>query len=130
MDNLLQLTIAKLELKQLEVIDKMSRRHNDYVIRIIMSTITNKFVAVNGDWELVTDLKESSCVGKSWEDVSPKNDINKIKSRIELIKSDKNDFKSFESRIIKKDGGILDVDWIGKYFPEINGLVLIGRVSR
>jgi hypothetical protein len=50
MENVLQLTFAKLELKQMELIDRLSMKHNDYVIRVIMSTVTDKFVAVNGDW--------------------------------------------------------------------------------
>jgi hypothetical protein len=130
MDNVLQLTVAKLELKQLELIDRLSKKHNDYVIRVIMSTITDKFVAVNGDWEFVTGFKEAHCVDKSWDDVSPKNEIKNIIKNIDLIKNNKDDFKDFNSNIIKKDGTILNVNWKGKYFPEINGLVLIGRVRR
>ncbi len=130
MESVLQLTVAKLELKQLELIDKLSKKHNDYVIRVIMSTITDKFVAVNGDWELVTGLKESYCMNKSWQDIAPKNEINGIINNIDLIKKNKSDFETFKSNIIKKDNSLLSVNWKGKYFPEINGLVLIGRVCR
>ena len=46
METSLQLTVAKLELKQLEMIEKLSEKHNDYIIRIIQSSVTDKFVAV------------------------------------------------------------------------------------
>ena len=78
MTNQLQLTIAKLELKQLEMIDKLSEKHNDYVIRLIQSSVTDKFVAVNGDWELVTGYKESYCLNKGWEDILPVSYLNDI----------------------------------------------------
>ena len=39
MTNALQLTIAKLELKQLEMVDRLSEKHNDYVIRFIESSM-------------------------------------------------------------------------------------------
>ena len=66
MTTALQLTIAKLELKQLEMVDRLSEKHNDYVIRFIESSITDKFVAVNGDWELVTGFSEQHCTGLGW----------------------------------------------------------------
>jgi PAS domain S-box-containing protein len=130
MTNALQLTIAKLELKQLEMVDRLSEKHNDYVIRFIESSITDKFVAANGDWELVTGFSEQHCIGLGWENIIPKYDLNKVLNSVDRIKKNDNEFDSFTSELIKKDGKILKVIWKGKYFPEINGLVFIGRVNR
>jgi len=130
MENVLQLTFAKLELKQMELIDRLSMKHNDYVIRVIMSTVTDKFVAVNGDWELVTGFKESYCIDKTWEDIAPKNQIKNVLGYMDYLKKSQNTFQKTKFDIIKKDGKILSVDWTGKYFQEINGMVLIGRVTR
>lgn len=129
MTNQLQLTIAKLELKQLEMIDKLSEKHNDYVIRLIQSSVTDKFVAVNGDWELVTGYKESYCLNKGWEDILPVSYLNDMTNHIDLIKKIDN-FDGFKSNIISKSGGLINVYWKCKYFPEINGLIFIGRVKR
>ena len=126
----LQLTIAKLELKQLELVDRLSKKHNDYVIRFIESSITEKFVAVNGDWELVTGLSEESCTGSGWEDIIPKKDLNTVFNHVEEIKKGNDNFDTFTSELIKKNGDLVSVVWKGKYFPEINGLVFIGRVNR
>jgi PAS domain S-box-containing protein len=130
MNNALQLTIAKLELKQLEMVDRLSEKHNDYVIRFIESSITDKFVAVNGDWELVTGFSEQDCTGLSWENIVPKYDLNKVLNHVDKIKKNDDEFDSFTSELIKKDGKNINVVWKGKYFPEINGLVFIGRVNR
>ena len=34
-----------------ELIDKLSIKNNDYIVRVIMSTVTDRFVDVNGDWK-------------------------------------------------------------------------------
>lgn len=129
MDTPLQLTIAKLELKQLEMIERLSEKHNDYVVRIIQSSVTDKFVAVNGDWELVTGIKENNCIGKSWENIIPNKELVNVFKHIEDIKKYDN-FDCFISNLITKDNRYLSVNWKGKYFPEINGLIFIGRVKR
>lgn len=129
METSLQLTVAKLELKQMEVIEKLSEKHNDYVIRIIQSSITDKFVIVNGDWELITGLKEIDCVGKGWEDIIPMSEVSRIFKHISDIKKHDN-FDCFRTSLIIKDKKFISVNWKGKYFPEINGLVFIGRVKR
>lgn len=129
MDTPLQLTIAKLELKQLEMIERLSEKHNDYVVRIIQSSVTDKFVAVNGDWELVTGIKENNCIGKSWENIIPNKELVNVFKHIEDIKKYDN-FDCFMSNLITKDNRYLSVNWKGKYFPEINGLIFIGRVKR
>jgi len=130
MTTALQLTIAKLELKQLEMVDRLSEKHNDYVIRLIESSITDKFVAVNGDWELVTGFNESYCTELGWEKIVPKKDLNSVLKNVEDIKKGKENFNTFKSDLIKKDGKLVNVIWKGKYFPEINGLIFIGRVCR
>ena len=130
MNNQLQLTVAKLELKQLELVEKLSERHNDYVIRLIQSSITDKFIAVNGDWELLTGIMESNCIGKGWENIIPKNEVQSVIKHINTIKKDTQYFDGFTSTLYKRDGDLISVSWKGKYFPEINGLVFIGRVTR
>jgi hypothetical protein len=130
MNNQLQLTVAKLELKQLELVEKLSERHNDYVIRLIQSSITDKFIAVNGDWELLTGIMETNCIGKGWENIIPKNEVQSVIKHINTIKKDTQYFDGFSSTLYKRDGDLISVSWKGKYFPEINGLVFIGRVTR
>jgi len=129
METQLQLTVAKLELKQLELIDRLSEKHNDYVIRIVQSSVTDKFVAVNGDWELITGFKECDFVDRGWEDIITPKEKYSVLKQIESIKKTK-DFYSFKTDIEISNKKIMLVDWKGKYFPEINGLVFIGRVKR
>jgi hypothetical protein len=129
MTNQLQLTIAKLELKQLEMIDKLSERHNDYVIRLIQSSITDKFVAVNGDWELITGFRESYCLDKGWEDLLPEPELGNMLKQIDLSKTS-DYFDGFKSNLLMRGGKVVNVYWKCKYFPEINGLIFIGRVKR
>lgn len=129
MDTQLQLTVAKLELKQLEMIDRLSEKHNDYVIRIVQSSVTDKFVAVNGDWELITGFKESDFVNRGWDDLVMNRDKHNVFNQIELIKKTK-DFHTFNTAIEISNNKLIYVNWKGKYFPEINGLVFIGRVKR
>lgn len=130
MNNQLQLTVAKLELKQLELVEKLSERHNDYVIRLIQSSTTDKFIAVNGDWELLTGIMEYSCIDKGWEHIVPKHELTSVIKHIDNIKKGGQYFDGFKSTLYKKDGNLISVSWKGKYFPEINGLVFIGRVTR
>jgi hypothetical protein len=130
MNTPIELTIAKLELKQLEMIDRLSQKHNDYVIRLISSSITDKFIAVNGDWELVTGFSEQYCQDLGWEDITPTYDLNLVLKNVNNIKNNIKNFNTFKSNLIKKDGKLLSVIWKGKYFPEINSLVFIGRVCR
>ena len=112
------------------MVEKLSERHNDYVIRLIQSSITDKFIAVNGDWELLTGIMESNCIGKSWENIIPKNEVQSVIKHINTIKKDTQYFDGFNSTLYKRDGDLISVSWKGKYFPEINGLVFIGRVTR
>ena len=126
----LHLAVAKLELKQLEVIDKLSKKHNDYVIRIIASSKDDKFVALNGDWELLTGNEEDCCKEGGWSKIIPERDLSNVLKHIDLIKSGTDDFDSFESDVYRKDGKTIHVKWKGKFFPEIDGLVFIGRVKK
>jgi len=129
MTNPLQLTIAKLELKQLEMIDKLSEKHSDYVVRLIQSSVTDKFIMVNGDWELITGFKESYCSDKGWEDLLPQSDLKNMLKQIDLVKTN-NNIKSFKTSLLMKSGNVITVSWKCKYFAEINGLIFIGRVKR
>jgi hypothetical protein len=129
METSLQLTVAKLELKQMEVIEKLSEKHNDYVIRVIQSSVTDKFVMLNGDWELITGFKEIDCVGMGWEKIIPMPEVPKVFKHISDIKKHDN-FDCFTTKLIIRDKKVVSVNWKGKYFPEINGLVFIGRVKR
>jgi len=125
----LQLTIAKLEVKQLEFIDKLSEKHNDYVIRIIQSSTNNKFVSVNGDWELITGFKESEYIDFSWEDIITTSELSYVLKHVDGIKHSEY-FNEFKTKLKIKNNKFVDVCWKGKYYPEINGLVFIGRVKR
>jgi len=123
----LKLTIAKLELKQLEFIDKISVRHNDYVIRCITCPDTNEFLAVNGDWETVTNFKEKDCIGRKWTEFIPKSED----VLAEIFRSiDGGGFESYICDILKKDGSTTSVNWKSKFFPEINAIVTIGRAQK
>ncbi len=130
MENQLQLTIAKLELKQLELIDKLSKKNNDYIIRLITSTNTGNLVTVNGDWEILTGFDEQSFVGKTWLDITPEYDHSLVLNILNKIEGDSDNFHTFTSDLIRKDGKVIVVNWKGKYFPNINGIVYIGRVSK
>ncbi len=120
----LELTIAKLELKQLEVIDKLSERHDDYVIRCITCPDSLEFIAVNGDWEMVTGFKEGACIGMLFSDFIPENQGTPRSTFIE----DK--FISYNCDLITKDGSVVNVDWKTKHFPDIDAAVSIGRVKK
>lgn len=123
----LKMTIAKLELKQLEFIDKLSLIHNDYVIRCITCPDTNEFLAVNGDWEKVTNFKEKDCVGKKWGDFISAPIVKTINS---TDIADNCEFDSFVCDVTKKDGTSTSVNWKSKFFPEINAVVAIGRAKK
>ena len=118
----LTLAIANLELKQLEVIDKLSERHDDYVIRCITCPDTSKVLAVNGDWEKVTGFNERSCIGL---------DINDFVSRRQLAPPiPDGEFENYSCDMITKDGSLVNVNWKTKHFPDIDASVSIGRVKK
>lgn len=121
----LTLTIAKLELKQLEVIDKLSEKHNDNVIRCITNPDTLELIAVNGDWERVTGFKDKACVGMCFTDFIPED-----QSHVTNTSIDENDFLSYNSNMITKSGVPVNVNWKTKHFPELNAAVSIGRVKK
>lgn len=128
MNHPLELTIAKLELKQLEVIDKLSEKHDDYVIRCVIDPITSKFLEINGDWEKVTGFSERSSLGKPWTDfIVGENDLI-IENTKHLIYSDSK-FSKYECNIATRFGSVL-VKWKTMYHPEINSIVSIGRVKK
>jgi len=124
----LTLTIAKLELKQLEFIDKLSTKHDDYIIRCVTSPDTYKFLALNGDWEKVTNFTEEECVGKSWNEfVKEPTDI--IKTSEEAFDKD-GGFDTYICDVKKQDGSYISVSWKAKLFTNINAIVSIGRVKK
>jgi len=128
--NNLQLTIAKLELKQLEFIDKVSKKHNDYVIRCITHPVDKTFIAVNGDWKTVTGYGEGVCVGKKWSEFIPDEHAEGIISETSNILDKDGGFDSFVCDIISVTGEYISVNWKSKYYPEINSVVSIGRVKK
>jgi hypothetical protein len=125
----LHLTVAKLELKQLEMLDKISKKNDEYVIRLIASTITDKFVTVNGDWDLVTGRDEECCIDGGWENIVPEEELPRIYKFVDELKCGGGkdglncSLKSYNNKTI-------DVFWVGKYFPEINGVIFIGKVKK
>lgn len=125
----LKMTIAKLELKQLEFIDKLSSRKNHYVIRCITCPDTNEFLAINGDWERVTNHSEEDCLGKTVYDFMPEYELKRAKHQSNNLKHNR-EFDSFVCDIVNKDGDYISVDWKSKYFPEINATISIGRVEK
>ena len=125
----LELTIAKLELKQLEVIDKISKSSNDYIIRCITCPETNEFLAVNGDWKKVVGWEESDCIGKTIFDFMAPYELDRAKLESIKLKTSST-FDSFICDIMNKNGDPVRVDWKAKFHPEINATVSIGRVKR
>lgn len=125
----LQFTIAKLELKQLELIDKLSKRNKDeYIIRCITCPETNEFITVNGDWNKVLGFNEKDCIGKSIFDFMAPYELGRAK--LEAIKmKDSEEFDSFVCDMVDKNGLPVSVDWKAKYYPDINATVSIGRVK-
>ena len=117
----IELTIAKLELKQLEVIDKLSEKHDDYVIRCITCPDTTNLLAVNGDWEKVTGFKEKMCVGIP---------LNEFVSTTIITSLVEDDFVTYSSNMVIKDGSSINITWKSKHFPDINSIVSIGRIKR
>ena len=125
----LELTIAKLELKQLEVIDKISKSSNDYIIRCITCPETNKFLAVNGDWEKVVGWGEDECIGKTISDFMAPYELDRAKLEANNLKSISS-FDSFVCDMMNKNGLPVSVDWKAKFFPSLNATVSIGRVKK
>ena len=124
----LQLTVAKLELKQLEVIDKLSTNTDtEYVIRCIIDPLTTKVLDVNGDWESVTGYDEGSCVGKDWLSFISKED--EVVSFIDVALASVGDFIEYKTKLLTVDG-MVDVSWKVRYFPDIDAMVSIGRVNK
>jgi len=119
----LKMTIAKLELKQLEVIDKLSEKHNDSIIRCITCPESDEFLAVNGDWEHVTGFKEDICIGMNFNDFIPDYTASEPKEH-------EDGFEWYNSQLITKTGESVNVDWKMKHFPDINAIVSIGRVTK
>lgn len=129
--NNLQLTIAKLELKQLEFIDKVSKRNNkDYIIRCITDPIERRFIAVNGDWEKVTGYDESFCIGKEWSEFIPDESVENVISDTKGMIDEDGEFDSFVCDVITITGKPIKVTWKAKFYPEINSVVAIGRVKK
>ena len=51
----------------------------------------------------------------------------KVESTKLLLTSE---FDSFICDLIDRDGFVVSVDWKAKYFPDINAIVSIGRVTK
>lgn len=129
MKSSLELTIAKLELKQLEVIDKISKSSNDYIIRCITCPNSNEFLAVNGDWKKVVGWEEEECVGKTIFDFIAPYEVERAKLEGLKLKT-LSTFDSFICDMMNKDGDTISVDWKARFYPDINSIVSIGRVKK
>ena len=125
MNTNLQLVIAKLELKQLEVIDSLSKGHdNTFIIRCVTDPKTNKILAINGDWETVTGFNEIDCIGEDWvKFLGANEDVDTNQS------FDENGFSNYNNNVKTIDGDIM-VAWTSKSFPEIDAIVSIGKVPK
>ena len=120
----LQLTVAKLELKQLEVVDKLSTKTDtEYVVRCIIDPLTTKIMDVNGDWEIVTGYNEGSCVGENWLNFIEK-ERGEVEHFIEMALSSVNEFVEYKTKLLTVDG-MVDVRWKARYFPDIDAMISI-----
>lgn len=122
--------IAKLKLKELEIVDRLSDAHNDYVIRCITDPITHRYIAVNGSWDILTGYNSSECVGKLWKDFIPTSELSKVFCETQELIKDSNGFNTYKCNFIKRDGSTIYVNWKSKYYKEINAVVSIGRVPK
>lgn len=124
----LKLTIAKLELKQLEVIDRLSDNHDCDIIRCITHPKSMVLLAVNGDWEKITGYSEKSCVGRNFSDFIPERERRGAMLNGKKMLKDTNGFDSLTFNIQTRNGEIVEVNWKSKHFPEIDSIVSIGKV--
>jgi|GEM_PF-5257300 len=128
MVNNLRKTLAKLRLKELEMIDRLSDGNGKfYVIRCEIDPNTLQFKAVNGDWERVTGFTESQCVGKEWPKFLQEEDRDKALKISEKARSS-NEFESSEYDLIKSSGEIVHVRWKSKYYATIGSILSIGKI--
>jgi PAS domain S-box-containing protein len=122
--------IAKLKLKELEIIDRLSTRHEDYVLRCIINPKTSTFSAVNGDWEKVTGYQEQACINRNWLDFIPKHETTEVLAKAKVIFGNAHEFTKLWCNILDVHGKILPVCWSAKYYPELNAIVSIGKVDK
>lgn len=129
----LEQTLAKLKLKELELVHKVSSEEmrNGSVVRCILNSSTQSFVAVNGDWENVFGYSEIETLGKSWEELlCPKCDTNKSLTQIiDSSNEDENGFDEYILNHVNKYGQLVSVQWKTKLFTDISALVSIGTVK-
>jgi hypothetical protein len=128
MNDKLQLTVAKLELKHMELVDKLTNFKNNYIIRLITSTVSDKIVLLNGDWVNLTGFSEDVSSGLEWDDIVPDYELGKVMSCIDDVK--KGLKNTFVCDIITSHGKTINVKWYGKYLSDINSLVFIGEVGK
>lgn len=122
--------IAKLKLKELEMVDRLSVSHNNYVIRCITNPTTFEFIAVNGDWNKVTGHPEKECLGMTWLDFIPTDEVDRVKKEAEALFKEKNSFENLCCNLLGINGNKIPVCWKAKYYPEINAVVSIGKVAK
>ena len=122
----LKMIIAKLKLKELEVIDRLSKSHNDYIVRVIIDPISYIILAINGDWEKVSGFKESDVLGKNWQEF-----IDPIQSDNSLAITDNSEgFTESSFSIKNSDGGLIPVKSKSKFYSDINATVSICKVAK
>jgi hypothetical protein len=122
--------IARLKLKELEMVDRISVSHNQYVIRCITNPDTYEFIAVNGDWNKVTGHPEKECLGMTWLDFIPKDEVDVVKREAQSLFEKNKSFENLCCNILGINGEKIPVCWKAKYYPEINAVVSIGKVAK
>jgi len=128
----LKTIIAKLRLKELEVIEKISTPGDDLIIRAITDPQTQSFIAVNGDWEKVSGYTSAECIGENWLSFTcPSEREVMTNRRSNEINTDSDEsFDEFEFNLISKDGQKIFSKWKSKYYKDINATVSIGRINK
>jgi len=128
--NDLELTLAKLRLKEFETIEKLSEPTNEhYVLRAITSPNSRTFLSLNGDWERVTGHTQEYCKGKQWSEFvheESKEDTDKATDRAEK----EGGFKDFICQLKGRHGERIPSIWSAKYYDTLNAIVCIGRVHK
>ena len=131
--NKLEKILTDLGFKELEILQKLSKEKHDtkkyHIIRTISNHKTNKFVAVNGDWEQVMGYSEEYPVNMSWEDFIPKTEQKKLGETFSGLKEE-DDYTNYGCNFINNLGEIIPLNWSVKFFHELGLLISIGVIPK